>query len=155
MNRPPRVLDARRGIKSAAVAALVIVVVIAAVGSIELFRSACPPSRATSFASIQVVTRAVAPNGSLVTSVNLTLGQELILSVTVPNDTTPVSLHQIFSGHDYGELPWNLTATHYTYVIDSGPADATDIGTHQVYAVVKFADGSIARSNNVTMIVKN
>ncbi|HEV2390402.1 MAG TPA: hypothetical protein VGS04_06725 [Nitrososphaerales archaeon] len=143
----------RRGIKNTTAAGLVIAVVIAAVASIEFFGSVSPPSRTTSFASIQVVTRAVAPNGSLVTSVNLTLGQELLLSVTVPNGTAPVSLHQIFSGHDYGELPWNVNTTHYTYVIDSGPSDTTDIGVHQVYAVVTFADGSVARSNNVTMTV--
>jgi hypothetical protein len=153
MNCAPRVFESRRGIKSTTVAALVIVVVIAAVASIEFLSSASPSSTATSFASIQVVARAVAPNGSLATSVNLTLGQRLLLSVTVPNDTAPFSLHQIFSGHDYGELPWNVTATQYTFVINSGPADTTDIGVHQVYAVVTFADGSVARSNNVTMTV--
>lgn len=130
-----------------------IVVVIAAVASIAFLSSTSPSSTATSFASIQVVARAIAPYGSLVTGVNLTLGQELLLSVTVPNDTAPVSLHQIFSGHDYGELPWNVTATHYNYVIDSGPADSADIGVHQVYAVVTFADGLVARSNNVTMTI--
>lgn len=132
---------------------LVVIVSIAAVASFEFLNSASRPSTATSFAPIQVVARAVAPNGSLVVGVDLILGEELLLSVTVPNDTAPVSLHRIFSDHDYGELPWNVTATHYTYVIDSGPADPTDIGVHQVYAVATFADGEVARSNNVTMTV--
>ena len=136
----------------AAVAILVIGGALALGGALEL--TSHSPTTTTS-SSVQVVARAIDANGSLVTNATYALGQELLLSITVPDTTSPVSVHQVFSNHVYGELAWNVTATHYTYVIDSGPADPADLGVNHAYAVVTFADGTTARSNNVTMTVTN
>ena len=106
-------------------------------------------------ASTQALARAVDANGSLVTNATYRLGQEILLSVAVPSSTSPVSVRQVINGLVYGELGWNVTATKYTYVIDSGPADPADLGVNRGYAVVTFSDGSTARSNNVTWTVTN
>lgn len=130
------------------IVALVLVGAAALAATVLQTPRAPPPS-----SQVQAVARAVTPAGGLTTFANYSLGQELLLSVTVPNSTAPVSLHQVFHGRTYGELAWNVTATHYTYVIDSGPADPADVGVNQVYAIVTFSDGQTARSNNVTMAV--
>jgi len=75
--------------------------------------------------------------------------------VTVPDWTSPIAVHQVFSGRVDGDLAWNVNATGHSYVIDSGPADSTDLGAHVVYVVVAFAGGSIVTSNDVTMTVTN
>jgi len=132
------------------------IAILLVVGAVALGIASEPNTRASTVAStssVQVVARAIDVDGNPVTNVSLKLGQELLLSVSVPTSSTPVRVHQVFRNHTYGDLPWNVTATHYTYVIDSGPADTADLGVNQVYAVVTFADGSVARSNNVTMTV--
>jgi hypothetical protein len=140
----------RRGIRRPYVVittALLVVVVVVLTTTIG------PLGRSPNNSSSVVVARAIDPNGPAGIDVTYSLGQELLLSVTVQNSTSPVSLHQVFANHAYGELTWNVTSTHYTYVIDSGPADPADVGVNHVYAVVTFADGHTARSNNVTMTV--
>jgi len=149
----------RRAIRKASVAAIAILVIGGAIAlSAAESKSNLPNSTSAVVAccaSTLVVARAVDVNGSLVTNAIYRLGQELLLSVTVPSSTSPVSVHQVVDGRVYGDLGWNVTATKYTYVIDSGPADPADLGVNQAYAVVTFADGSSARSNNVTMTVTN
>ena len=135
------------------VGAIAIVVIGGALALAAAFESTSHSSASTAASSIQAVARAIDANGDAVTNVAYSLGQELLLSVSVPNSTSPVSLHQVFGGHAYGEFAWDVTATHYTYTIDSGPADPADVGVNQVYVLVTFADGTTARSNNVTMTV--
>jgi len=86
---------------------------------------------------------------------DLKIGDELKVIGTVPGWTSPIALHLVFGGHVDGDLAWDLNATKCNYVIDSGPADTTDIGSRPVYVVVAFADGSIVKSNDVTMKVTN
>ncbi|MDG7021853.1 MAG: hypothetical protein JRN07_00470 [Nitrososphaerota archaeon] len=111
------------------------------------------PRSSRSAANDTVTAEMVEANGGLTTNGTLTLGQDMLLSVMVPNSTNPVSLHQVFDGHVYATFPWNVTATHYDYILNSNPADPADLGVNTVYAVVTFADGITARSNNVTMNV--
>ena len=138
-------------------AAIAVVAVLVVAGALVVGVLVEPPvgSSSPSAAGSEVVARAIDPSGEPVTNATYALGQELLLSVTVPSSTHPVAVHQVFSDHAYGELAWNVTATHFTYLIDSGPADPADVGVDHVYAVVTFADGSTARSNNVTMTVTN
>ena len=118
------------------------------------FGSVNPSRNSTSGNSEDSVTAAMLwPNGTLTANVTLTLGQEIRLSVQVPSGSAPVSVHQVVNGQTYGSLDWNVTATHYDYVIDSGPADNTDLGVNTTHAVVVFADGSTVRSSNVTYTV--
>ncbi|HVC27608.1 MAG TPA: hypothetical protein VND40_05555 [Nitrososphaerales archaeon] len=150
-------MRSRGAIGKATVAAIAVLVIAGAIALSAALGPTSHPSgsRVAKFASTIVVARAIEANGSLVTNVTYTLGQELLLSITVPDTTNPVSVHQVFSNRAYGELAWNVTTTHYTYVIDSGPADPADLGVNHAYAVVTFADGTTARSNNVTMTVTN
>jgi hypothetical protein len=111
------------------------------------------PSASSTGSNDQVSAAMVWPNGTLSANVSLTLGQEVRLSVQVPPSSDPASVHQVVNGQVYGSFDWNVTATHYDYVIDSGPADAADLGVNTAYAVVTFADGSTARSANVTYTV--
>ena len=147
--------ESRNAVGRASVAVIVILVIGGAVAVGAVVESNNHSSTTTTYSSVQVVVRVIDANGNPVTNATLRIGQELLLSVSVPNSTLPVSLHQVFRGHTYGELSWNVASTHYTYVIDSGPADVSDLGVDQVYALVTFADGSVARSNNVTMTVTN
>ncbi len=148
-----KLFDSRGAIGQSSVAAILILVIGGAM-VLGMYVEATDHSTSTA-SSVQVVARAIDPSGNPVTNATYALGQELLLSISVPNSTAPVSLHQVFRNHVYGDLAWNVTSTHYTYVIDSGPADPSDVGVNQVYAVVTFADGSTARSNNVTMTVTN
>jgi len=152
LNVPRPSFKSRSAVRKASVAILALLVI---GGALALSSEVGSNNRssASKATAVQVVARAIDANGNPVTNVTYRLGQEVLLSVTVPDSTSPVSLHQVFSGRAYGELPWNVTATHYTYTIDSAPADPADMGIHQVYAVVTFADGTTARSNNVTMTV--
>jgi|GEM_PF-6151963 len=148
-------IESRSAIGKASVAIIAVLVIGGALALRSQVGSDSRSSASKPTSAIQVVARAIDANGNPVTNVTYRLGQEILLSVTVPNSTSPVSVHQVFSGHAYGELPWSVTATHYTFTIDSAPADLADVGVHQVYAVVTFADGTTARSNNVTMTVTN
>jgi len=139
----------------ASVAAIAILAIGGAVAlGVALELTSHSPTTTTS-SSVQVVARAIDVNGNPVTNATYALGQELLLSITVPETENPASVHQVFSNRAYGELAWNVTATHYTYVIDSGPADPADLGVNHAYAVVTFADGTTAQSNNVTMTITN
>jgi hypothetical protein len=95
----------------------------------------------------------VGPDGTLSSNVTYRLGQEIRLSVAVPPGSRPLTVHQVVNGQVYGSFEWNVSATHYDYVIDSGPADGADAGVNTSYAVVTFADGSTARSADVTYSV--
>jgi hypothetical protein len=148
-------IEPRSAMGKASVAIIAILVIAGALALLSQVGSDSRLSASKPISTVQVVARAIDANGNPVTNVTYRLGQEILLSVTVPNSTSPVSVHQVFSGHVYGELPWSVAATHYTYTIDSAPADPADVGVHQVYAVVTFADGTTARSNNVTMTVTN
>jgi len=144
----------RRGSLARARAALLaILIIVGASGAALALTGASSTKTLSTSSSVQVVARAIDASGNAVTNASYRLGQELLLSVTVPSSTSPVSVHQVINGRVYGELGWNVTATKYVYVIDSGPADPADLGVNQAYALVTFADGSSARSNNVTWTV--
>lgn len=148
----------RRGDSAVAVGRVALVgallVVVGAAAVVVIIADHGTPSPLSTTNSPDTVTAAmVEPNGTLTANGTVSLGQDLLLSVMVPNSTMPVSLHQVFDGQVYATFPWNVTATHYDYVLNSNPADPADLGVHTVYAVVTFADGTTARSNNVTMNV--
>ncbi len=144
----------RMGALGRAPAALIsILVIIGALAAALALTGASSTKTLSTSSSIQVEARAIDASGNPVTNATYRLGQELLLSVTVPSTTSPVSVHQVINGRVFGELGWNVTATKHTYVIDSGPADPADLGVNHAYAIVTFADGSSARSNNVTWTV--
>lgn len=139
--------------RAAVVGLLLVLVAVAAAALVIIARPGTPSLRSTNNPRDTVTASMVEPNGTLTTNGTVSLGDDLLLSVMVPNSTTPVSLHQVFDGHVYATFPWNVTATHYDYVLNSNAADPADLGVNTVYAVVTFADGTTARSNNVTMNV--
>jgi hypothetical protein len=132
------------------------VVVIAGVAALAITLSSTRATNSTAtHGPVTVSVRALDGKGEYVTNATMKIGDELKLIVTVPDWTSPIAVHQVFGGRVDGDLSWNVNATRYSYVIDSGPADSTDLGVHVVYVVVAFADGSIVTSNNVTMTVTN
>ena len=132
------------------------VVVIATGAALVITLAASRPSTSTApHGPVTASVRAMDGKGAYVTNATLKIGDELKLIATVPDWTRPIAVHQVFSGRVDGDLAWNVNATGHSYVIDSGPADSTDLGVHVVYVVVAFADGSIVASNNVTMTVTN
>ncbi len=146
----------RAGMSKVVATAILLVITLAAVagGAIYIITSSSSPvARSTTSAGDIVIARMVYPNGTGAVNGTLKLGQELLLSVEVPDSAKPVAVHQVYDNRVYGSFDWNVTATHYNYVIDSGPADTSDLGVNRMYAVVVFADGTAARSNNVTIVV--
>lgn len=129
----------------------VLVIVVAAAAAIEL-----ASSRTTSTGTIGPITaaaKAIDAQGNYVTNATLKLGDELRLSITVTNGSVPIAVHMVYNGNVYTDHAWNVNATHYNYIIDSGPADQTDLGTNKAYAVVSFQDGTQLSTNNVTITV--
>jgi hypothetical protein len=156
--RLERLRNFRRGGKALGTVAFVIIgaVVIAGVAALAITLSSTRATNSTAaHGPVTASVRALDGKGDYVTNATLKLGDELKLIVTVPDWTRPIAVHQVFGGRVDGDLAWNVNATGHSYVIDSGPADSTDLGAHVVYVVVAFADGSIVKSNSVTMTVTN
>jgi hypothetical protein len=139
------------------VAFVIIGVVVIAVGAALVITvvSNRPGTSTTAHGPVAVSVSAMDGKGDYVNNATLKIGDELKLIVMVPDWTSPIAVHQVFGGRVDGDLGWNVNATRYSYVIDSGPADSTDLGDHVVYVVVAFADGSIVTSNYVTITVTN
>jgi archaellin len=142
----------RRALGTVAIIVLgVIVIAVAAAVAIEL-----ASTRTTSTATIGPVTaqaKAIDAKGTYLTNATLRIGDELKLSVTLTNGSDPIAVHMVYNGNVYPDHTWDVNATHYNYIIDSGPADVTDIGVNSAYAVVSFQDGALLRTNNVTLTV--
>jgi hypothetical protein len=145
----------RRGVGTTAFVIIGVVLIATAAALVITLASRGPAPSTAPHDSVTASVRAMDGKGGYVTNATLKIGDELKLIVTVPDWTSPIAVHQVFGGRVDGDLAWNVNATRYSYVIDSGPADSTDLGVHVVYVVVAFADGSIATSNNVTMTVTN
>jgi len=142
--------------KAVGTAAFVIVGIVVIAGGAALVLSLASSRPSTSNQPHGPATVSVAAldgNGQYVSNATLRVGDELKLNVTVPSWTSPIAVHQVFGGRVDGDLAWNVNATGHSYTIDSGPARSTDLGVHQAYVVVAFADGSIVKSNEVTVAV--
>jgi hypothetical protein len=132
------------------------VVVIAAGAALVITLASSRPAASTApHGPVTASVRAMDGEGGYVTNATLKIGDELKLIVTVPDWTSPIAVHQVFGGRVDGDLAWNVNATGHSYVIDSGPADSTDLGAHVVYVAVAFVGGSIVTSNDATMTVTN
>jgi len=131
----------------------IIVIAVAAAVAIGFASTRSGASTSTVQTPVTVTASAIEVNGPAATNATYKIGDELKLSVTVTSGTSPISVHEVYNGITYPEHAWNVNATHYNYVIDSGPADTTDLGAHTIYAVVTFEDGSTVQSNNVTWTV--
>jgi archaellin len=129
----------------------VIVIAVAAAAAIEL--AGTRTTNTTTLGPITAGARAIDAKGNYVSNATLKIGDELKLSVTVTNGSDPIAVHMVYNGNVYPDHPWNVNATHYNYIIDSGPADQTDLGVNAAYAVVSFQDGTLLRTNNVTLTV--
>jgi len=145
----------KQAIGSAAFVIIGVVVIAGAAALVITITSNRPSTSTAAHGPVTVSVRAMDGRANYVLNATMKIGDELKLIVTVPDWTTPIAVHQVFSGRVEGDLAWNVNATGHSYVIDSGPADGTDLGAHVVYVVVAFADGSIVTSNNVTMTVTN
>lgn len=101
-----------------------------------------------------VTLRAIAVNGSLVTSAAYKVGDPFDLSITEQSAANPVAVREAFNGTVYPDHPWNVTATGHTYVLDD-TAHANDLGSHSDYVVVTFDNGQQTLSNTVTVTIAN
>jgi hypothetical protein len=140
-------------IGTAAFVSIGVVVIAAAAALVITLASNRPAASTAPHGPVTASVRAMDGKGDYVTDATLKIGDELKLIATVPDWTRPIAVHQVFSGRVDGDLAWNVNATGHSYVIDSGPADSTDLGAHVVYVVVAFAGGSIVASNDVTITV--
>ncbi len=142
----------RRALGTVAIIVIgVVVIAVAAAVAIEL-----ASTRTTTTGTLGPITaaaKAIDAKGNYVSNATLKIGDELKLSVTVTNGSVPIAVHMIYNGIVYSDHAWNVNATHYNYIIDSGPADKTDLGVNAAYAVVAFQDGTQLRTNNVTLTV--
>ncbi len=90
-------------------------------------------------------------SGHYVSKITFNPYEEMRLSTTVPNDTSPVSVQAVINGKWDKMLPWDVSVTGYGYIIDLGKAFALAVmpGDYSVYTVVTFSDGIKSASNNV------
>jgi hypothetical protein len=100
------------------------------------------------------------PDGHLGTILHYKYGDTIRIAVTVPDSLTPTAMQTLYDGNPNNSpgtpTPWDVKSTGHTYVLDYGPAGEstlTDVGTHNVYAIVTFSDNSTATSNVVYFTV--
>jgi hypothetical protein len=149
-------MNLRTGRKAVGTAAFVVIGIVIIAGGAALVLSLASSRPSTSnqpHGPATVSVTALDGNGQYVSNATLKVGDELKLNVTVPGWTNPIAVHQVFGGRVDGDLAWDVNATGRSYTVDSGPARSADLGVHQVYVVVAFADGSIVKSNDVTVTV--
>ncbi len=149
----PTVFGSRVAIGTAAFVVIGVLIIAGAAAVVIELVGNHPASTTTTRGPVTARAMAIDPKGNYVTNATLRLGDEMRLSVTVTNGTEPIAVHMVFNGNVYPDLPWNVNATHYNFIIDSGPADAADVGVNAVYAVVSFQDGGLVQSNGVTITV--
>lgn len=154
MKSKPTAFSRRAGLGTVAFVIVGIIIIAAAAAAVlEIAAITGQGSVITTVVQDSAVVRAIDVNGNAVTNATYKIGDGLKLLVTVPSGTNPIAVHQVFNGQVFKDLAWNVTLTHYSYTIDSGPADTGDLGVNSVYAVVAFADNNIVYSNTVTMTV--
>jgi hypothetical protein len=100
------------------------------------------------------------PDGHLGTILRSKYGDPIRIMVTVQDSLTPTAIQTVVDGNPNNSpgtpTPWDVKSTGHTYVLDYGPAGEsklTDVGTHDVYAIVTFSDNSTATSNVVYFTV--
>jgi len=101
-----------------------------------------------------VVGHFILPDGTYTqTNVSYNIGDDIRFSTIVPSTSSPVSIHGVVDGAAGNEFPWDVSATQYNYIIDRGAATQADVGSHEVWTVVKFADGTTGESNHIVRVV--
>jgi len=96
--------------------------------------------------------------GAYVTSDTIQVGQNMSVSVQVPQTSSPVSVQDFVkapgsSTYTPGAVhPWSVSQTGYNYIIQFGPAPNMP-GLYDIYTVVTFADGSTSTSNHIGLTV--
>jgi hypothetical protein len=100
------------------------------------------------------------PDGHLGTILHYKYGDPINIMVVVPEDLTPTAIQTMYDGNPNNSggtpTPWDVKSTGHTYVLGYGPAGESTLtvsGTHNVYAIVTFADNSTATSNVVYFTV--
>ncbi len=90
-------------------------------------------------------------SGHYVSKITFNPYDEMRLSTTVPNDTSPISVQAVINGKWDKPFPWDVNVTGYGYIIDLGKAFTVAVvpGDYSVYTVVTFSDGVKSASNNV------
>ena len=99
-------------------------------------------------------------DGHLGTILRYNYGEDIKITVTVPDSLTPIAIQTMFDGNPANSPatpnPWDVNSSGHTYVLDYGPAGESGLtasGTHDVYAIVTFSDNSTATSNVVYFTV--
>jgi hypothetical protein len=96
--------------------------------------------------------------GAYVTSDTIQVGQNMSVSVQVPQTSSPVSVQDFVknpgsSTYIPGAVhPWSVSQTGYNYIIQFGPAPDMP-GLYDIYTVVTFADGSTSTSNHIALTI--